>query len=54
MNYGDLIKKERKKIGFKQKDLAKRIGISTSYLCNIEKNNRIPSEKIKSKIEKGK
>lgn len=52
MNYGDLIKKERKKIGFKQKDLAKRIGISTSYLCNIEKNNRIPSEKIKSKIER--
>ncbi|EEX75275.1 helix-turn-helix domain-containing protein [Leptotrichia hofstadii] len=37
MNYGDSIKKERKKIGFKQKDLAKRIGISTSYLCNIEK-----------------
>ena len=52
MNYGDLIKKERKKIGFKQKDLAKRIGISTSYLCNIEKNNRIPSEKIKRKIER--
>ena len=52
MNYGDLIKKERKKIGFKQKDFAKRIGISTSYLCNIEKNNRIPSEKIKSKIER--
>lgn len=52
MNYGDSIKKERKKIGFKQKDLAKRIGISTSYLCNIEKNNRIPSEKIKSKIER--
>ena len=52
MNYGDLIKKERKKIGFKQKDLAKRIGISISYLCNIEKNNRIPSERIKSKIER--
>ena len=51
MNYGDFIKKERKKIGFSQKEMASKIGISTSYLCNIEKNNRIPSQKIKNKIE---
>lgn len=52
MNYGDFIKKERKKIGFSQKEIANKIGISTSYLCNIEKNNRIPSQKIKNKIER--
>ena len=51
MNYGDFIKKERKKIGFSQKEMASKIGISVSYLCNIEKNNRIPSQKIKNKIE---
>ena len=51
MNYGDFIKKERKKIGFSQKEMASKIGISASYLCNVEKNNRIPSQKIKNKIE---
>ena len=40
---GKRIKYLRRKRGWDQKELAKRVGISFSYLCNIEKGKPNPS-----------
>ena len=45
---GEMIKNLRR---FKtQKELSKQVGISEQYLCDIEKDRRIPSEKVLIKI----
>ncbi|MGP4063069.1 helix-turn-helix transcriptional regulator [Halobacillus sp. H74] len=40
----------RKEAGFKQNELAEKIGIGKSYLSEIEKGNRTPSGKLGLKI----
>lgn len=48
MNIGNAIKEIRKRKGISQKDLAKKIGMSTNNLCSIEKEKSFPSmENIK-------
>jgi transcriptional regulator with XRE-family HTH domain len=42
---GDAVKKLRKERGFSQMGLAKKVGISNSYLCDIESNRDVPSYK---------
>ena len=52
MNIGETIKTLRKKSGLKQKELAKRCGISCSALCNIEKDYAFPSRETFEQIGK--
>ena len=39
-NLGQLIKRRREEYGISQAALARRIGVSPSYLCRLEKGNR--------------
>lgn len=51
MNIGNAIKEIRKRKGISQKDLAKKIGMSTNNLCSIEKEKSFPSmENIKKNM----
>lgn len=36
----EYLKKARKELGLRQEDVAKRIGISTNYYCDIENGTR--------------
>jgi putative transcriptional regulator len=49
-NLGKTIKLSRTKIGAKQKDLARKVGITQSYLCQIENGQKIPELKLIEKI----
>lgn len=55
MDIGQTILRIRKNKGIKQKELAKRAGITPTYLSQIENGQRIPRldtlEKISSEIE---
>lgn len=50
MNIGFMIKEARGNLS--QIEFAKKIGISRSYLCEIEKNRKSPSVKTLSKLAK--
>ena len=51
--YKNSIKKYRKEQGLKLEDMSKKIGISTGYLCHLEKGTRKnPSTKVMEKISK--
>lgn len=52
MNVGKNIRHVRKSNGIKQKDLAKAVGISNSFLCDIEAGRTLPSLTTLSKISK--
>ncbi len=40
MNLAEQVKKERKKLGYKQEDFAMRVGVSLSFLRNLEQGKR--------------
>lgn len=44
MNIGEAIKKMRASRGLSQKELAEKIGMSATALCNIEKGHCFPSK----------
>lgn len=46
----DFLKNARKKAGLKQKDVSKKLGISSAAYCNIEKGNRKPSVNLAKAI----
>lgn len=48
---GTRIKKARESFGKKQKDVAKAIGIGSSFLCEIEKGKAFPNLPLLYKIE---
>ena len=51
--YRNSIRKYRKEKGLNLEEMAKEIGISTGYLCHLEKGTRQnPSTKIMEKIAK--
>lgn len=51
--YKNEIRKYRKEIGMNLEDMAKKVGISTGYLCHLEKGTRKnPSTKIMEDIAK--
>jgi ribosome-binding protein aMBF1 (putative translation factor) len=50
-NLGDQIRNARGRLGLSQVALAEKIGISGSYLSNIESGNARPSTKIWPKIK---
>lgn len=39
-SFGDIIREEREKKGLSQKELAEKIGTTSSYICAIEKGNK--------------
>lgn len=45
------LKDARKELGFTQEDVAKRLGISTNYYCDIENGNRQSEMKAPLLIE---
>jgi transcriptional regulator with XRE-family HTH domain len=49
---GKQIKKQRKKVGFTQDQLAEKSGLSTKYIQFVESANRTPSLKTLYKIAK--
>ena len=53
MNIGSQIKAIRKAKNVSQKDLAKKIGISNTYLSDIENSRCFPSIKTLYRISKG-
>ena len=44
------IKERREELGISQKELAKNVGITQSFLCDIEQGRRKPSMEIGAKI----
>lgn len=42
--FGNFIETKRKKLGKTLRELAKELGISVTYICDIEKGNRKPSD----------
>ncbi len=52
MNFGSNIKKVREKISLSQKELADKVGITQSMICQIEKNLKIPSVAVGYEIAK--
>lgn len=49
---GTGIKSVRKKLGYSQKDFAKKVDMNNSYLSLIERNKRLPSLEMIAKISK--
>lgn len=43
MNIGDNIKELRENLGFTQAELAAKVGITQSMLCQLERGTKIPS-----------
>lgn len=52
MNVGKRIKEERLKLGFTQKEVAERCGLSVSYISDIEVGRTNPSLKTLESISK--
>lgn len=51
--YKNSIRKYRKEKGLKLEEMSKRIGISTGYLCHLERGTRKnPSTELMEKISK--
>lgn len=50
MKIGRQIKDIRKRKGFKQKELAKELGISANAMCSIENGKAWPAEETMKKI----
>ncbi len=51
--YKNSIRKYRKELGMNLDEMAKRVGISTGYLCHLEKGTRKnPSTKLMEDIAK--
>ena len=50
MEIGDVIASIRRRKRIEQKAMAEKLGISVSYLSQIERNSRIPSGKLLTKI----
>ncbi len=50
MSIGKIIRKRRQEIGMKANELAKRIGVSQSFLSNIENDLKIPRFLLLHKI----
>lgn len=51
--YQNKIRKYRKEIGMNLEEMAKKVGISTGYLCHLERGTREnPSTKIMEEIAK--
>ncbi len=51
--YKNSIRKYRKQKGLKLEEMSQKIGISTGYLCHLEKGTRKnPSTKVMEKISK--
>lgn len=49
--YKNSIKKYRKELGMNLEEMSKKIGISTGYLCHLEKGTRKnPSREVMEKI----
>lgn len=46
-----MLREYRKAHGIKQKDLAKSLGVSNPYLCDIEKGKRTPGLALAVRIE---
>ena len=52
MTYGDIIKDKRKQLNLTQKQLSKMSGVSPTYICEIERNNKIPATKVVSLLNR--
>lgn len=50
MTLGKNIRKKRLEYDIEQQELAKRVGINKTLLCNIEKGRRRPSVDVLNKI----
>lgn len=50
MKLGDVIASFRRRKRIDQKEMAKQLGISVSYLSLIENNGKVPSGKVLNKI----
>ena len=50
--YGEIIRKEREKMGLNQEDFAKKINEKLSLIRKIEKNEMVPDEAVRKKIER--
>lgn len=49
--YNNRIRKYRNQIGMKLEELAKKVGISTGYMCHLERGTRRnPSTEVMEKI----
>ena len=52
MTYGDIIRDKRNQLNLTQKQLSEISGVSHTYISEIESNNKTPSTKISSKLNK--
>lgn len=50
MTFGGYLQKLRKEQGLRQSDLAEALGVSTVYICDIEKGRRNPPDYSKLQI----
>jgi len=51
--FGEGLKRIRKEMGVTQLELANQIGISRSYLCDVENNRKCPNLKTVEKLANG-
>jgi putative transcription factor len=51
-NYGEIIRKEREKRGWSQEELAKRILEKANVIKKIERQELMPEEEVRKKIER--
>jgi len=42
----DMVLRARRKLGWRQSELARRLGISRARLCHYEKGRRVPSTEV--------
>ena len=52
MTYGDIVKERRLALNLTQKQLSELSGVSHTYICEIERNNKLPSTKIACRLNK--
>ena len=50
MTFGGYLQKLRKERGIRQSDLAEALGVSTVYICDIEKDRRNPPDYTKLQV----
>jgi transcriptional regulator with XRE-family HTH domain len=48
--FGSLVRDRRRQLEMRQDDVARRVGVSTSYIANLESGARRPSEKLVIKL----